>query len=128
MPIDVQVGPRQAAPVNHGCVVQRIGEHGIAGANQCGDRAEVRGIAGVEGEGGRRHEVPGDLSFEFLVFRVRSVDQPGSTSANAGGLECLPGGCHQPGVGGQTEVVVRGKVDRAAAGGLNLRTVTQPNG
>jgi hypothetical protein len=101
-----QARTRELAAVQDRGVVAGVGDHGVGGAEDPGETAHVRLVAGREDQRGLGPEPARDLLLQLEVERDRAVHQPGAGERGAVALERLARGGLHPRVTREAEVVV----------------------
>jgi hypothetical protein len=113
--VRAQLGARQQAAVEDRGVVARVGDDGVAGAEDGPERADVRLVARREDDRVLGAHPLGELALELQVQRRRPVEQ---TRAGQPGPEAVEGVLRAGDdalVAGEAEVVVRAEHDPLGA-------------
>ena len=89
--------------------------------HQRGDGAERRRVAGRKGQRGFGAFEGGEGFLEFMKRRERTADEPGRARARAKLFDGFDRGFLQSGMIGETEIIVRGEIEKGLAGDFNAR-------
>ncbi len=102
---------REQAAVEDRGMVGGVHDHGVAGTEQCAQRADVGLVAGAEDDRGLGPHPFGDLTLELEVKGDRPVQQPRAGQPGPVAVQGVLRALHHPLVAGQPEVVVRAQHD-----------------
>ncbi len=123
---DLRTGPGQAAAVDQGGVVARVGDEEGGAVGERGDGGEVGRIA--RGQHQRRLEAAerGQFGLQLGVQFGAAGHQAGAGRARAPLPGGAGGGIGDLGVAGQSEIVVAGQVQQRGGGGAGPQRTDQP--
>ncbi len=107
VPVDADARSREPAAVDDRGVVERVGEHGVAGAGERPDRAEVREVAGAEQDAVFAAFESRQALLQAPVDRHRPGHKPRCAGADAPAHRGLRRCLAHARIVGEAEVVVR---------------------
>ncbi len=111
---DAEDGTAEAGAIHEGGVAKLVEDHDVSFTHQGRDGAQGGGVAGGETQGGFGALEGGEGVLEFFVQSVITADEAGG-SARRFLIQSDGGGFPQARVGGEAEIVVRGKAEESAA-------------
>ena len=111
----------QPGAIHQRCVAKLIEHDDVLGRDQGGNGADGGGVTAVEGEGGLRLLPIGQGALQADVRRLGSADEARRAGAHAEFVDRGDGRGAKARIIGQSEIIVRRKVNEMPAGDIDLR-------